>query len=167
VEADLAIYANCNYVAMDGGYKSYSTGMVHYESLRHNHDAKTLKKTTSLYDPKKSAMHKSFGRIGKIIQSRVDIFHVETVVDDAIFPFYLQWVTKPPDEWNLLDRLMCFVNVTALQLLPLWLRKWIFWSFIVRGPFGLLQVYAGETVQVSRAPTGPRGSPPPAPVPPA
>lgn len=29
-----------------------------------------------------------------------------------------------------------------------WLRKWIFWSFIVRAPFGILQVYAGETVQV-------------------
>jgi len=28
------------------------------------------------------------------------------------------------------------------------LRKWTFWSFFVRGPFGLLQVYAGETVQV-------------------
>lgn len=28
------------------------------------------------------------------------------------------------------------------------MRKWTFWSFFVRGPFGLLQVYAGETVQV-------------------
>lgn len=28
VEADLAIYANCNYVSMDGGYKSYATGEV-------------------------------------------------------------------------------------------------------------------------------------------
>lgn len=26
--ADLVIYANCNYVAMDGGYKSYATGLV-------------------------------------------------------------------------------------------------------------------------------------------
>lgn len=60
--ADLAIYANCNYVSMDGGYKSYSTGMVHYKSLKHNHDSKTLRQTRSLYDPSRSAMHKSFER---------------------------------------------------------------------------------------------------------
>lgn len=34
IGADLAIYANVNYVSMDGGYKSYATGMVHYKSLR-------------------------------------------------------------------------------------------------------------------------------------
>lgn len=33
-EADLMIYANVNYVAMDGGYKSYATGLVHYQTLR-------------------------------------------------------------------------------------------------------------------------------------
>jgi hypothetical protein len=26
IEADLCLYANCNYVSMDGGYKSYATG---------------------------------------------------------------------------------------------------------------------------------------------
>lgn len=148
VEADLAIYANCNYVAMDGGYKSYATGMVHYKSLRHNHDAKTLMQTRSLYDPSHSALHRSFKRIGSMIQDSVDIFHVETVLDDQTFPFYLDFVTKPKDQWNLWDRILCAVNVAALQILPLWLRKWIFWSPIVRGPFGLLQVFAGETVAV-------------------
>ena len=82
VEADLAIYANCNYVAMDGGYKSYATGMVNYRSLKPNHDAKTLMQTRSLYDPDNSAMHRSFKRIGSMIQKQVDIFHVETVLDD-------------------------------------------------------------------------------------
>ena len=27
-ESDLLIYANVNYVSMDGGYKSYATGLV-------------------------------------------------------------------------------------------------------------------------------------------
>lgn len=69
---------------MDGGYKSYSTGMVNYTSLKPNHDAKTLCKTNSLYDPDNSAMHRSFKRIGTVIQQHVDIFHVETVVDDQV-----------------------------------------------------------------------------------
>jgi nickel-dependent lactate racemase len=33
-EADLLLYANVNYVSMDGGYKSYATGLVHYQTLR-------------------------------------------------------------------------------------------------------------------------------------
>ena len=73
VDADLAIYANCNYVAMDGGHKSYSTGMVHYESLKCNHDAKTLMETRSLYDPDHSALHRSFKRIGSMIQEKVKV----------------------------------------------------------------------------------------------
>ena len=32
-EADMMIYANVNYVSMDGGYKSYATGLVHYQTI--------------------------------------------------------------------------------------------------------------------------------------
>ena len=59
--------------------------MVHYESLKHNHDCKTLCATQcvclthaiaaehpvcnrSLYDPGRSSLHKSINRIGKKIQ---------------------------------------------------------------------------------------------------
>jgi len=150
-EADLTVYANCNYVAMDGGFKSFSTGLVHYESLKVNHDCATLKDTKSLYDPERSALHKSFARIGKVIKSQCDIFHVETVVDDATFPWFLEWVTKPARLWSLLDKVLCFVNTLVLRFLPHGLRTWIFWSPLVRGPFGLLHVSAGDTEAVHKA----------------
>eukprot|EP00899_Mesostigma_viride_P020638 jgi/Mesvir1/28576/Mv00991-RA.1 len=143
--ADLMIYANVNYVSMDGGYKSYATGMVHYDSLRHNHDSKTLRATRSLYDPKGSAMHKSFERMGKMIAAQTDIFHVETVLDENLFPWYLRWCLVLKREMNLFQRMLCTITVMALKIIPLWLRMRVFWSFIVRGPFGLLQVKAGET----------------------
>ncbi len=38
-EADLMVYANVNYVAMDGGYKSYATGMEHYVTLKYKQDS--------------------------------------------------------------------------------------------------------------------------------
>ena len=76
------------------------------------------------------------------------IFHVETVVDDNTFPFYLHWVVKPKERWNLWDRICAAVNLITLKLLPLFIRKWIFWSPLVRGPFGLLSVWAGETIAV-------------------
>ncbi|KAK3262121.1 hypothetical protein CYMTET_29005 [Cymbomonas tetramitiformis] len=147
-ESDLMIYVNVNYVAMDGGYKSYATGMVHYKSLRHNHDVNTLRNTRSLYDPKNSRMHKSFERIGKMIQQRCDIFHIETVLDDNLFPFYLSWIQLPLPMMDVVKRLLAWVTVLSLKIVPLVVRKWIFWSPITWGPFGLKQVMAGETVAV-------------------
>mmetsp|Transcript_10495 Transcript_10495/g.38639 ORF Transcript_10495/g.38639 Transcript_10495/m.38639 type:complete len:234 (-) Transcript_10495:68-769(-) len=71
VESDLMIYVNINYAPMDGGYKSYGTGLVSYNSLKHNHDYKTLTETQSLMDPKESALHRSINRIGKMMQEKV------------------------------------------------------------------------------------------------
>lgn len=148
VEADLCIYANVNYVSMDGGYKSYATGMVHYNTLKNNHDCKTLKDTQSLYDPGRSALHKSINRIGKKIQETVDIFHVETVVDENLFPWYLTWVLVLKRDMAQWQKLFMHVTLAALRVLPLWARKWAFWGPLSWGPYGLVQVHAGETVAV-------------------
>ena len=43
-----------------------------------------------------------------------------------------------------LARISCFF----LKFLPHWFRLWFFWGPLVRGPFGLVQVKAGETEAV-------------------
>ena len=189
-EADLMVYVNVNYVSMDGGYKSYATGMliekarpdhslslslslshththarthasihiyiffwgggnsrgraglVTYNSLKHNHDSKTLTETKSLYDPQRSAMHKSFNRIGKIIQKEVDIFHVETVIDENLFPWFLNWIVVLKRNMSVFQKTLMWSTVLSLKLVPLFLRKWILWA--VRGQQGLLQIRAGK-----------------------
>jgi len=145
VEADLAVYVNVNYVSMDGGYKSYATGLVHYRSLRYNHDCKTLKATNSLYDPGRSALHKSINRIGRVMQERANIFHVETVLDERLFPWYLDWVLHLERSMGWFRRLVMHATCFLLRFVPAFLRKWTFWSPLVRAPAGLLQVHAGET----------------------
>ncbi len=145
-EADLLIYFNVNYVAMDGGYKSYATGLVSYRSLRHNHDSHTLRHTRSLYDPPRSLMHQSFTRIGKLIQKKIDIFHIETVLDENLFPWHLAWVQKIDRQMGLFEKLLMYSSVWGLKLLPHWLRLKVFWA--TRGPFGLLAINAGETAAV-------------------
>ena len=144
-EADMLIYANCNYVAMDGGYKSYATGLVHYTTLRYNHDSETLKKTRSLMDPARSSLHASIIRIGKVMQKHTDVFHVETVLDDNRFPFYLRWVQILFRRMNWIQKAMARISCFFLRFLPNWLRLWIFWGPLVRGQFGLVQCVAGET----------------------
>ena len=149
MEADLVIYVNINYVSMDGGYKSYATGMVHYNSLKHNHDSGTLRKTKSLYDPAKSQMHRSFERIGKMINAAVPIFHIETVLDEQLFPWYLSWITVLDAEMNLPSKAAMHVSCLSMRFMPQWLRMRLFWGPLVsRAPFGLLQITCGETVSV-------------------
>ena len=147
-EADLMVYANVNYVAMDGGYKSYATGLVHYETLAYNHDSSTLKRTRSLFDPPRSALHRSIIRIGKVMQKHTDVFHVETVLDDNRFPWYLSWVQIAWRRMGFLQKLVARISCFFLKFLPNWLRLWVFWGPLVRGPFGLVQVAAGETEAV-------------------
>lgn len=147
-EADLMVYANVNYVAMDGGYKSYATGLVHYETLAYNHDSSTLKRTNSLFDPPRSALHRSIIRIGKVMQKHTDVFHVETVLDDNRFPWYLSWVQIMWRRMGFFAKAVARLSCFFLKFLPNWLRLWVFWGPLVRGQFGLVQVVAGETEAV-------------------
>lgn len=75
-----------------------------------------------------------------MIQAKVDIFHVETVLDENLFPWYLAWVLKPDDQLAWWEKGLRAATMASLPLTPLFLRKWIFWSPLVWGPFGLLQV---------------------------
>ena len=147
-EADLMVYANVNYVAMDGGYKSYATGLAHYETLDQNHDAETLRKTNSLFDPPRSALHRSIDRIGKVMQRHTDVFHVETVLDDNRFPWYLSWVQVLWRRMGWFQKLVAKLSCVLLRVVPHWLRLLLFWGPLVRGQFGLVAVNAGETEAV-------------------
>jgi len=49
-ESDLVIYVNINLVPMDGGHKSVAVGLAPYQSLRHHHNAATLRDSHS-YGP--------------------------------------------------------------------------------------------------------------------
>ena len=124
--------------------------MVHYTTLRYNHDSETLKKTQSLMDPGRSSLHASINRIGKVMQAHTDVFHVETVLDDNRFPFYLRWVQILFRRMHWIQKAMARISCFFLKFLPNWLRLWIFWGPLVRGQFGLVQCVAGETEAVHK-----------------
>src|SRR5262249_2760242 len=51
VESDLLIYANLNYVPMNGGYKSVAVGLCNYRSLRAHHNPLSIRASHSYMDP--------------------------------------------------------------------------------------------------------------------
>src|SRR5437588_8578175 len=84
-ESDLVIYLNLNLVPMDGGHKSVAVGLAPYRSLRHHHNAATLRESTSYMDPQHSALHRSADRMGRLINQQLNVFSIETAGNNRMY----------------------------------------------------------------------------------
>ena len=78
IEADLVIYVNVNLVPMDGGHKSVGVGLCGGKTLAAHHNPYVTRETESYMEPEKSKMQGIFDRIGRLVNEKVDIFHIET-----------------------------------------------------------------------------------------
>jgi hypothetical protein len=85
LECDLCIYVNLNYITMNGGHKSAAVGLSTYRSIRHHHRPAALA-VGSLMDPATSGMHASINRMGEVIKGKVNLFQIETVLNNDLWP---------------------------------------------------------------------------------
>jgi hypothetical protein len=143
VESDLLIYVNINLVSMDGGNKSVPVGLSTYRSLRHHHTVDTMMHSRSYFDPPNSAMHHSCNRMGKVTAEHMNIFTIETTLNNDSLPHWLTFLRKPYHKFNLFDRLNLYNNKLSTDLLPVSLKRRIF--FKMYAPYGLTGVHAGKT----------------------
>ena len=147
-ESDLLVYVNVNLVAMDGGWKSTAIGLASYKSLRHHHNSHTMVHSRSFMDPDKSAMHSSAWRMGRLLRESVDIFQIETTLNNQAFPSSLPFLTKREWEWSSRDQAMAFGAVRGLDRLPSRLRRRSFQRMVA--DYGLTSVQAGEVEAVHK-----------------
>jgi lactate racemase len=146
VESDLVIYVNINLVSMDGGNKSYATGLSTYRTIRHHHNHQTLMHCKSYMDPKKSALNDSCDRQGQIIQEHMNIFKIETTVSNDTMPSYATYLSKPVWDFNWFDWGNFWVNKKLMDVSPVNVRRKIFNSIVA--PFRLTGIQAGLTAPV-------------------
>ncbi|MFM7423432.1 MAG: lactate racemase domain-containing protein [Elainella sp.] len=146
VESDLVIYVNINLVSMDGGNKSYATGLSTYRTIRHHHNHHTLMHCKSYMDPANSALSASCDRQGQIIQEHMNIFKIETTLNNDTNLALATYFTKPTWDLNWYDWGNFWLNKTLLESLPVTARRTIFQG--LRAPFRLTSIYAGRTAPV-------------------
>src|SRR6266536_419888 len=103
-QSDLLVYVNINLVAMDGGHKSVPVGLASYRSLRHHHTVHTMLNSRSYFHPERSALHHSAARMGCFLADKLDIFTVETTLDNRAFPSPYDFLQKREFEWSLRDQ---------------------------------------------------------------
>ena len=144
IEADLVIYLNVNFVPMDGGHKSVGTGLTDYLGLKAHHNPGAIRGSKSYMEPKHSKLHESVDRIGAIIDEHVNVFHIETALNNQMFEGPLGFLGKREEDFTDLDRLGLEGLRWALKKTPRSLRQQIFNR--VPAAYGLIAVHAGKTV---------------------
>ncbi len=151
-ESDLLVYVNINLVTMDGGHKSVATGLASYKSLRHHHNPVTMQHSRSFMDQHRSELHSSNWRMGRhIADSGVNVFQIETTLNNDTFPGSFQFLQKREWEWKPKDRLGYLAVSKTLDRTPPRLARQIFQS--VRAPHRLTSVQAGEVEAVHKLAT--------------
>jgi len=142
-ESDLLIYLNINLVPMDGGAKSVAVGMTDYHSLKHNHNPQTILSSDSYFDHTRSALTDSANRINEVIDRHLKVFHVETVINNAMFDRRLAFFTRNEDHWSALDRGMFRSTQYALSKAPAAVKRKML--FAIPAAYEIIAVHAGAT----------------------
>jgi len=146
LESDLVIYVNINLVPMDGGHKSVGVGLCGYESLKAHHTPKTIVECDSYMDPKRSALHRSVDRIGRVCEQHLKVFHIETVLNSRMFSGPLDFLMKNEDEFTEADTLKFQAIKWTLKRTPRALRREVFMR--TPSPYELIAVHAGKAEEV-------------------
>jgi lactate racemase len=150
-ESDLIVYVNVSLTAMSGGPKSVSVGLASYRSLKHHHNVHTLRHSKSFNDPPNSAMHHSYNRMAGLLDESVNIFQIETTVNNDTFPDYVGFLNKREWEWNLKDQASYLAVKRANDLAPPKQRRQIWHR--TAAPYGVTSVTAGDPIQVHEVTT--------------
>jgi lactate racemase len=143
VESDLLIYVNLNFVPMNGGHKSVSVGLSGYKSLQAHHNPSVLRECWSYMDPAKSGLARSFERMGRVTNKALNVFTIETTVNNRMFDRPLEFLAKNEDDLTPAERAAQKALVFALARTPQAARQAIFDR--VPAPYEVTGVFAGET----------------------
>lgn len=145
-ESDLLIYLNVNLVPMDGGHKSVSVGLCDYESLRPHHEPQTIIDSDGYMDPARSELSRKCDRLGRLVDETLEVFHVETVLNNRMYSDALDFLGKDEDEFTELDRAKLAATRVALAGLPRAAKRRMLHA--IPAPYELIGCWAGSTEPV-------------------
>src|SRR6185295_18300704 len=124
-ESDLVIYVNINFVPMDGGYKSVTIGLCDYETTKVHHEPTTMR-ASAYMDPKQSMLNTKIVRQGQIVEKHMNVFHIETVLNNRMFAGPTAFLSKNEDEFTEIDRLSFEAMRWTLSKMPAGAKRKLF-----------------------------------------
>ncbi|MDQ3747571.1 MAG: nickel-dependent lactate racemase [Acidobacteriota bacterium] len=143
IESDLLIYANINFVPMNGGHKSVAVGLCDYESLRAHHEPQTIRDSDSYMDPQASELTHKIDRLGKLVDEHCNVFHIETALNSRMFSDGYDILTRNEDEFSFMDRMKWEAMKRTFSNLPRGARRKLLHQ--IPAQYELIACYAGAT----------------------
>lgn len=147
-ESDLLIYVNINFVPMNGGYKSIGTGLSGYRAIRHHHNPETIKKSDSYMDPDKSELYKRNIRQAKVLKQHVDVFHIETTLNNKMYDDQLAFLATAEDDWSQTEWAKYKAMQWTLKKMPRAAKRALLWK--IPADYGMVGCFAGDTDAVHK-----------------
>ena len=145
-ESDLVLYVNLNFVPMDGGHKSVAVGLCGYESLKTHHNPYAIRESNSYMDPERSELNHRVVRMGRLVNRRMNVFTIETTINNDMFGEGLGFLAKNEDELGPNEERALKALIRTLEFLPAKARQAIFEK--IPAPYAVTGVFAGETEAV-------------------
>src|SRR6202171_5661049 len=142
-ESDLLIYVNINLVPMDGGHKSVAVGLCDYESLRAHHEPQTIRDSDSYMDPARSELRHKCGRLGKIVDQHLNVFHIEAAINNRMYKGDMDFLTKNEDDFCAFDRMKFEAMRYTMSKLPRAARRKLLHSMPAQ--YEITACFAGKT----------------------
>jgi hypothetical protein len=142
-ESDLLIYVNINLVPMDGGHKSVGVGLCDYPTLRAHHTPQAILASDSYMDPGRSELSRSCNRIGRVVDKHVNVFHIETALNNRMFDPIASFLARNEDGWSRLDWLKMRATRAALDRLSISAKRQIYRR--IPAAYDVVGVHAGAT----------------------
>ena len=145
-ESDLLIYVNINFVPMNGGHKSVSTGLAGYRSLREHHDPEVIAACNSYMDPPRSALAEANVRMNSLVEEKLRVFHIESTINSEMFAPALSFLSKNEDDFSVADRAKKDALVALLGRLRPAVKRRMFQR--IPAQYGCTSVFAGAVERV-------------------
>jgi hypothetical protein len=95
IDSDVTIYVNVNFTSMNGGWKSILVGLGSWRSIRHHHTPLQWNAQHSIMNPETNPMHIILREMGKLVKDHCNIFQIETVINNKVWPWPIEKILAP------------------------------------------------------------------------
>ncbi len=149
-ESDILIYVNLNFSSMNGGWKSILVGLGSWRSIRHHHTPRQWNAEQSIMDPERSPMHAILRDMGALVRPRYNIFQIECVVNNHVWPSPIDRILRPINsrEDSARPGMMTRAMLSLASYSPRKMKEIIRNSF--RSDYRPCGVFAGDIDEVHR-----------------
>src|SRR5205814_4898795 len=129
-----------------GRPKSVAVGMCNYESMGAHHEPQTIRDTDSYMDPARSELSNKCGRLGKIVDQHLNVFHIETAINNRMYKGDMDFLLRNEDDFTAFDRMKFEAMRYTMSKLPRPARRKLLHSR--PSQYEMIACHAGKTEPV-------------------